>query len=123
MIIRLISFLSPIILFAQTSEICGIWLEEKKQSHIEIYEIEPGRFEGKIIWLAEPFDENGDIKRDNKNPKNSLRSQSLKGLKIIKNLEYIEDTKWSNGSIYDARSGKTYSLNANLEDQNTLFLT
>ena len=47
---------------------------------------------------------------------------SVIGLVIIKNLEYLENNKWANGNIYDARSGKTYSLNANLEDKNTLFM-
>ena len=38
------------------------------------------------------------------------------------NQQFIDNNKWSNGSIYDARSGKTYNLNANLKNQNTLFM-
>jgi len=41
---------------------------------------------------------------------------------IIRNLEYLNDNNWSNGTIYDARSGKTYSLNATLKDKHTLFM-
>ena len=29
--------LFPILILSQESDICGIWIEEKKQSHIEIY--------------------------------------------------------------------------------------
>ena len=118
-----ILFLFPIVLCAQNSElICGTWLEEKKQSHIEIYKTNNGEYEGKIIWLAEPLDENGEMKRDKENPNKALREQTIKGLTILKNLEYLKKNEWSNGTIYDARSGKTYSLNANLQDSNTLFM-
>ena len=61
MLLRLL-LLFPIILLSQDKEsICGIWLEEEKQSHIEIYKTKSGDYEGKIIWLAEPLDENGDF--------------------------------------------------------------
>ena len=49
-----------------------------------------------------------------------MRDNKLKGLTIIKQLKYIEENKWSNGTIYDARSGKTYSLNVSMKDSNTL---
>ena len=48
MLLRLL-FLFPIILVAQDAEsICGTWLEEEKQSHIEIYKTKGGNYEGKI---------------------------------------------------------------------------
>ncbi len=120
--IRFFFILFPILLFSQENKICGIWLEENKEAHIEIYKTNNDKYEGKIIWLAEPLDENGEIKKDKENPKKSLREQTIKGLTIIENLEYININEWSNGSIYDAKSGKTYSLNANLKDENTLFM-
>ena len=123
MLLRIICILFPVILFSQNSEsICGTWLEEEKQSHIEIYKTDEGYYEGKIIWLAEPLDEDGKIKLDKENPNKKLRNQTIKGLIIIKDLEFTDENKWSNGNIYDARSGKTYSLNARLEDANTLFM-
>ena len=50
---------------AQSDDILGIWLEEKKQSKIEIYK-KDNNFFGKIIWLKEPLDEYGNIKLDKK---------------------------------------------------------
>ena len=61
MLVRLIPLFFPFLIFSQTNDICGVWLEEKKQSHIEIYKNQNGLYEGKIIWLAEPLDENGNI--------------------------------------------------------------
>ena len=122
MLLRLL-LLFPIILLSQDKEsICGIWLEEEKQSHIEIYKTDSGDYEGKIIWLAEPLDENGNTKLDKENPDKNLRNQTIKGLVVINDLKFIENNKWSDGTIYDARSGKTYSLNAHLKDPNTLFM-
>ena len=122
MLLRLL-LLFPIVLLSQDKEsICGIWLEEKKQSHIEIYKTDSGDYEGKIIWLAEPLDENGNTKLDKENPDKNLRNQTIKGLVVINDLKFIDNNKWSDGTIYDARSGKTYSLNAHLKDPNTLFM-
>jgi len=121
MLIRIIVFLCPILALSQT-EICGKWLEEEKRSHIEIYKTDSNTYEGKIVWLAEPLNENGDMKTDVENPDSSLRDVPLNGLIIIKDLEYLKNQNWGNGTIYDARSGKTYSVNANLQNLNTLFM-
>ena len=122
MLLRLL-LLFPIVLLSQDKEsICGIWLEEEKQSHIEIYKTDSGDYEGEIIWLAEPLDENGNTKLDKENPDKNLRNQTIKGLVVINDLKFIENNKWSDGTIYDARSGKTYSLNAHVKDPNTLFM-
>ena len=106
---------------SQSDEILGIWLEEEKQSKIEIYK-EDNRFFGEIIWLKEPLDENGNEKLDKENPNPSLRKNTINGLKIMKNLKYVKEGEWSNGEIYDARSGKTYSLEVYMKDPNKLDL-
>tara|TARA_B100001250_G_C19504474_1_gene658905 strand:- start:189 stop:581 length:393 start_codon:yes stop_codon:yes gene_type:complete len=108
--------------FAQKNDICGKWIEEKEQSHIEIYKTKHNTYEGKIVWLSEPLNEEGKVKIDTKNPDITLRNQTIEGLVIVKNLEYLENYEWGKGNIYDARSGKTYSLNAKLKDKNTLFM-
>ena len=106
---------------SQSDDILGIWLEEEKQSKIEIYE-EDNSFFGKIIWLKEPLDENGKVKLDKENPNISLRKKPINGLVIMKNLKYIKKGEWSNGEIYDARSGKTYSLEVYMKKANKLDL-
>jgi len=121
MLIKIVFFLFPILALSQT-EICGKWLEEEKRSHIEIYKTDANTYEGKIVWLAEPFNENGDIKTDIENTDSSLRDVPLNGLIIIKDLKYLKNQNWGDGTIYDARSGKTYSLNANLKSPNILFM-
>jgi len=106
---------------AQSDDILGIWLEEKKQSKIEIYK-KDNNFFGKIIWLKEPLDEYGNIKLDKKNPNNSMRKNPINGLVIMKDLKYKKKGEWSDGKIYDARSGKTYSLKVYMKNVNKLDL-
>ena len=103
-------------MLSQENDICGIWIEEKKQSHIEIYKTN-NQYEGKIVWLLEPLNDEGEIKKDTKNPDITLRNKTIEGLIIVKNLEYLDNNEWGKGSIYDARSGKTYSLNAKLKNK------
>ena len=106
---------------AQSDDILGIWLEEKKQSKIEIYK-KNNSFFGKIIWLKDPLDEYGNIKLDKKNPNNSMRKNPINGLVIMKDLKYKKKGEWSDGEIYDARSGKTYSLKVYMKNVNKLDL-
>ena len=55
-----ISLFFPLMIFSQqiSDDICGIWLEEKKESHIEIYKINDVYY-GKIVWLANPTNDDG----------------------------------------------------------------
>tara|TARA_Y100001968_G_C19427922_1_gene755412 strand:+ start:1971 stop:2414 length:444 start_codon:yes stop_codon:yes gene_type:complete len=128
MYLKLLVFLFPFLILCQenttnfSTSICGKWLEEKKQSHIEIYKTIDGLYEGKIVWLAEPLTKDGQVKKDDKNPNIELREQTIAGLIIVKELKYLGQNEWGKGNIYDARSGKTYSLNAKLKDKNTLFM-
>lgn len=110
-------------LFAQTSQdILGIWLNEEEDAKIEVF-IEDGKIFGKIVWLLNPKDENGDWRLDEKNPNENLRSRKILGLTVMHNLKWDEDNKeWNSGKIYDAREGDTYSLYARLDRENILKL-
>tara|TARA_S200000501_G_scaffold329677_1_gene330471 strand:+ start:434 stop:880 length:447 start_codon:yes stop_codon:yes gene_type:complete len=112
--------------FSQKKDaLVGVWLEEEGQSKIKIYAVNTSegiKYEGKIIWLEEPLRENGEIKLDDKNPNPQLREQTILGLIIMKDLKFKKTSYWYDGSIYDARSGKTYSLEIIMPDKNTLKL-
>ena len=59
-------------------DIEGIWLEEEGQSKIKIFSLETEKYGtmygGRIIWLAEPFTEDGEIKRDTKSFSSALKA-------------------------------------------------
>ena len=119
--INIIFFLITIFCQSQSDDILGIWLEEEKQSKIEIYK-KNNSFFGKIIWLKEPLDKHGNEKLDKKNPNKLLRNKPIKGLVIMKDLKYKKKGEWTEGEIYDARSGKTYSLEVYMKNSNELEL-
>ncbi len=101
--------------------IVGDWYTDKKESVVRI-EKRNGKYYGKLVWIQEPNDEKGQPKVDSHNPDAKLRNQTILGLTIIRDLEYDEDNEWEDGSIYDPRSGKTYSCEAELDGLNTLEL-
>ena len=63
---------------------------------------------GKIVWLKEPL-RNGKPKLDDNNPEEKLRSRPIQGMVFMKDFNYDENNKWDDGTIYDPKSGKTYS--------------
>lgn len=116
-------FISSLVAKAQADKILGTWLNEPKDAKIEVYK-KGDKYFGKIIWLKKNVNEDGTSpKLDSKNEDEKLRSRTIVGINILKDLEWDEDdNEWDDGEIYDPRSGSTYSLYAKLEDANTLYL-
>jgi uncharacterized protein (DUF2147 family) len=105
--------------FAQkASDVVGKWLSATGDGQIEIY-IRSGKYFGKLAWLKEPNDDKGKPKLDNKNPIAALKSKPLLGLELLKDFVF-EDGKWTDGTIYDPKTGKTYSCNLSLKENGQL---
>lgn len=100
--------------------ITGLWWNAEKTAKVEVYE-ENGKFYGKIVELVEP-NENGKPKIDKENPNDNLKKRPLKGLVILQDLEHDSGNEYEDGEIYDPKSGKTYSCNAKLVNNNQLDL-
>ncbi|WP_461790208.1 DUF2147 domain-containing protein [Pedobacter sp.] len=111
--------LGSIQLFAQKKDdILGKWVNPSGEGQIEIYK-KGDKYFGKLAWIKEPNNANGKPKTDEKNPNESLRNKPILGLEILKNFEF-NDGKWEDGTIYDPKSGKTYSCKMTIKDQNLL---
>ncbi len=115
--------LSTTAIFAQADKIVGTWLSEEKDGKIEVYK-QNGKYFGKLVWISEDVGPDGKApKRDVNNPDAAKRNEPLKGKVLMKNLSWDEDDEeWTDGTIYDPKSGSTYSLIAWLEDPDTLYL-
>jgi uncharacterized protein (DUF2147 family) len=115
----IVLFVLSVQVFAQKKDdILGKWLNPSGEGQIEIYK-RGDKFFGKLAWIKEPNDERGKPKTDEKNPTESLRNKPLLGLEILKNFVF-DDGKWIDGTIYDPKSGKTYSCKISLKDANQL---
>lgn len=106
--------------FAQSANaVLGTWLNEEKESKIEIYE-QGDQFFGKIVWLKEPNTANGMPKRDDKNPDPKRQSDPILGSVLMRGFSYSGNGTWENGTIYDGRSGTLYKCRMRLKGQNQL---
>ena len=124
---HLFLFIAGLLFFTNTqaqtkaNDILGIWLNAEKDAKITVYE-KGGKYYGKLVWIKK--DENPDgtsPKLDNNNPEAQLKKRALMGLVILKDLEF-DDDEWEDGTIYDPKSGKTYSCFTKLESPTELYL-
>jgi uncharacterized protein (DUF2147 family) len=105
--------------------VTGVWLTAGKDCRIEIKRSTSGKYDGRIVWLKEPYEpsENGEPsepKRDINNPDESKRNQLLVGLALLKGFGYAGDNVWSGGTIYDPENGKTYKCQMKLTNPKRL---
>lgn len=104
----------------QATDIIGTWLNEEGDAKIEVYQ-EGKMFYGKIVWISDYANLPKDRQLDSKNPDPKLRNRSKLGMVLMHDLVFDED-EWTDGEIYDARSGKLYSLTATLDGKDKLDL-
>jgi uncharacterized protein (DUF2147 family) len=87
------------------SDPIGIWLTDQGESQIQIFKTANGKLAGKIVWMQKEKD-----KCDVENPDVKLRSRKIQGLELMKDFVYDKkENNWSQGTIYDPKSGKTYT--------------
>jgi uncharacterized protein (DUF2147 family) len=87
----------------------GTWYNDEKNARLQFYETN-GKLFGKIVWLKDP-NKNGKPRTDEFNPNDKLKTVPLLGLVFLKNFEKDGEKAWQDGTIYDPKSGKTYSSN------------
>ncbi|MFT4771755.1 MAG: hypothetical protein ACJAZC_000301 [Cryomorphaceae bacterium] len=101
-------------LFAQNADdVIGLWLVQDRDAYVRIYE-EDGSYFGKVNWLEEPYNKNG-------NPITDPDGKPIFEMVIMKDFVF-EDEEWVDGTVYDAELGKTYYGSMELDDYNTLKL-
>ena len=99
--------------------ILGKWLNASGDGQIMIYK-NGDRYSGKLVWLKNPETDRGELKRDSKNPNPQQRNRPLMGIQILQNFIYLGDGIWEDGSIYDPKTGKTYSCKITMSNNDRL---
>ena len=105
------------ILAADSSSVTGLWKNE--DASFEVYE-ENGKLNAKIVSLREPLAPDGRQKTDIHNPDAGKHSRPILGMVFMTGFTPTGSGKWGNGTIYDPKSGNTYSCNMELEGMDTL---
>ena len=97
--------------FAQ--DVVGKWKLEDGSAIVEVYK-SGDVYNGKIVWLEKPTEDDGSPAVDNNNPDASLRTRQIIGLNMLSGLK---DTgkEYSGGKIYDPGNGKTYNCSMKVE--------
>ena len=91
--------------FAQ--DVIGKWKLEDGTAIVEVYK-SGDVYNGKIVWLSEPTEEDGTPAKDTNNPDPKLRSREILGLNMLHGLKK-DGSKYAGGKIYDPGNGKTYN--------------
>ncbi|MHC1777497.1 MAG: DUF2147 domain-containing protein [Lentimicrobium sp.] len=110
----------------KADRIAGVYLTYddetgKEKSQVKIHKASNGKYVGEIVWLKEPKETNGKEKLDKNNPDPKLQTRKLMGLQILKDFTYDpEDDEWSEGTIYNPSSGKTYNCYMKFESGKSL---
>lgn len=102
--------------------ILGTWWNAEKDGQVEVYKV-GSEYRGRIVYVKENVNPDGSSpKKDNLNPNEKLRSRVLMGMIILTGLKFdANDKEWAEGTIYDTKSGNTYSCYAKLNSDGTLY--
>ena len=123
----LILFCLPMFASGQNTNIIGDWHNAEKDAVITIFEERGGsdkkaKIAGKISWMKESIDEQGNPKTDHLNSDEKLQKRKRLGLKILYGFIYQGGNVWENGEVYDPKKGKTYGGEITLVGKNKLDL-
>jgi uncharacterized protein (DUF2147 family) len=103
----------------KADDLLGEWYVEGNIA-ITKFSVYNGKYVGTTSWMKEPNDANGKPKLDKNNPNKARQTKPLLGATICSDFVYDGGGVWIDGTIYDARSGKTYSCKITMKDKNTI---
>ena len=104
----------------KADDVLGVWLNEDKDAHVEIYK-DGDKYFGKIVWLKTPIrEETGKPKLDKENEDESLRTRPVMGLLLLNDFEFDGDDEWEDGTIYDPKNGKIYKCYMEFDDEDDM---
>ncbi len=115
--IHFLAFLSvcvPAFLSSAADTVSPVGLWKNEDATFQIFENE-GKLGGKIIAMQEPRTPEGKDKTDIHNPDPSKRERPIIGLVFMSGFTRKSDTRWEGGTIYDPKSGNTYSCSMALD--------
>ena len=101
--------------------ILGFWKANEKVLTINVYKQEQS-YKAKIVSFTDHHNTTPSEQRtDEKNPDAALRTRKMIGMDVLTGLRYDADAaEWTDGEIYDAGSGKTYSATLELSSDGIL---
>ena len=102
---------------ANSNSALGLWKNE--DATFEIFD-DGGKLSAKIVALREPLTPEGKEKTDIHNPDASKHGRPIVGLVFMSGFTAAAPGKWEHGTIYDPKTGNTYSCNMELQGPNRI---
>jgi uncharacterized protein (DUF2147 family) len=104
-------------------DLLGKWINEDATARFEFFKT-GNTYNAKIIWLANPKNENGGLKLDKNNPDKKLRNRPILGLVMLTGLQFsANNSMWNTGKIYNPEQGEILACKIKLNNKNELALT
>ena len=90
---------------------------------VNFFKAADGTYTAQIYWLANPYNKDGSISYDTKNPDKSLRNTPSDRIVLIKGLKYnAEKKRWDGAKIYDPQRGIKVNVDCHFEGAKSLKL-
>lgn len=116
----ILNVFAAVSLYAQEGDaVLGLWQTEHGNGRIKIYKAGDS-YHGKLVWINKKVDTDGKPRVDINNPTPSLRTQPIEGLEVLKDFNYKSGGTWDGGTVYDPRTGKTYSCKLFMDSSDEL---
>ncbi|MCF8341424.1 MAG: DUF2147 domain-containing protein [Chitinophagaceae bacterium] len=104
-------------------DLLGKWINEDITARFEFFKT-GNTYNAKIIWLAKPKNENGELKLDKNNSDKKLRNRPILGMVLLTGLQFSSNNSiWYDGKIYNPERGETLACKIKLNNKNELALT
>ena len=100
----------------------GLWIDDTGKGAVQI-DICGTKLCGRIVWLKDLVDKNGDPLTDKNNPDPGKQSRPICGLQILGGLQQMAEGGFDNGWVYDPKVGKAYSVAIELSSATRLKVT
>ncbi|HKT96035.1 MAG TPA: DUF2147 domain-containing protein [Paraburkholderia sp.] len=100
---------------APADQIVGTWGADDGSVKLDMFKA-GAEFNAHLLYgnqVMEPDDVT--FKKDTNNPNPALQSRSLKNIVFIQGLRW-NGSEWSDGSLYDGSSGRTYHCKVEIKD-------
>ena len=93
----------------------GYWNDEDKLITVEILKEENNTYCGRIIWMKNPLNDQGEPDIDEHNPDPTLKNRPLLGMPLMHSFKHKRGGKYEGGRIYNPQDGKTYKAKINVK--------
>ena len=107
-------------------KIVGVYLGEQKGDVFKarITKAADGSYQGRIFWMKNDRDADGNKRLDTKNPDKSLRRVPCDQIMLFSGLKYnAREQCWDGTKIYDPQRGFTAKMSSKFIDDSTLRIT